>query len=424
MVLVYHFSLYYEVMKTRWLVRIYMIGILVILCGVMFHAPLSVGFGHVWPDYALIIKAWKEILLGALLIIAVVLVSRRKLWPELLRDRLIQLMAVYGLLHLLLLPLSSQGWSSIIAGLMIDLRFVLFFVLFYVLVKLDPRTVSHMVKVFFIGVGVVIGFGVLQITVLPDDILRSIGYSTTTISPYSTIDKNPDFVRINSTLRGPNPLGAFCVIVISLLGAYGVKARKQLTYQKWGAILAAIAASGAVLFASYSRSAYAALLIALAALVPTMPKRRWSGKIIGGSVLAAVIVGVFSFMSLQSSDWYQNVVVHEDPESSVVKKSNGEHVRSLRVSIARADHPATGRRHWQYRVRIAVRQQKTRHDCREFLSVCCSRDRLAWRSVIRCNRRGDAAASMAAPLSMACTRVVCQWYRPRRHRVAVAGLGR
>ena len=312
-----------------------MIGILIVLFGVMIHAPLSVGLGQLWPQQALLFKAWKEVLLGVLLIIGLMLISQRKLWPQLAHDRLIQLTAAYGLLHLILIPLSNQGWPSIIAGLLIDMRFVLFFVLCYMAVKLEPRAMSRMIKVFLVGAGIVVGFGLLQITILPDDILRTIGYSKATIAPYGTIDKNPDFVRINSTLRGPNPLGAFCVIVISLLGAYFAAMRRKLSYRQKTTIIAAAAMSAAVLFASYSRSAYLALVVAFGLLAASIVTIRWSRRVVLGGLIAAYIA-IVGVMGLQSSDWYQNVVLHEDPQSSVVKKSNSEHVRSLEVSTARA----------------------------------------------------------------------------------------
>ena len=42
--------------------RIFLAGILVIMTGIVVHAPLSVGFGVLFPDYSALIKSWKEIL--------------------------------------------------------------------------------------------------------------------------------------------------------------------------------------------------------------------------------------------------------------------------------------------------------------------------------------------------------------------------
>ena len=58
-------------------------------------------------------------------------------------------------------------------------------------------------KAYAAGAVVVLGFAVLQATVLPRDVLAGIGYSRSTISPYLLVDDNPALVRINSTLRGP-----------------------------------------------------------------------------------------------------------------------------------------------------------------------------------------------------------------------------
>jgi hypothetical protein len=203
-------------MKRPGLGALYELGLLVILFGVILHAPLSVGFGSLWPEYAISIKAWKEILLGILAVVAAVLLTKQRLWHGLMRHRLIMLSGAFIALHLLLALFTGDDIVPIVAGLMIDLRFVAMFMLMYVLILVRPQALRRIVMVVAAGAGAVIGFGLLQITILPDDVLRNIGYSRDTIRPFTTIDSNPDFVRINSTLRGPNPLGALVVVYITL----------------------------------------------------------------------------------------------------------------------------------------------------------------------------------------------------------------
>ena len=45
----------------------------------------------------------------------------------------------------------------------------------------------------------------------------AISATATTIPVFETINNNPEYVRIASTLRGANPLGAYLLIPISLL---------------------------------------------------------------------------------------------------------------------------------------------------------------------------------------------------------------
>lgn len=315
------------------LLAVYRVGLLLILFGVVVHAPLSVWLSGFWPDYTPLIKAWKEILLFGLSLIAIVLLTREKKWQQVFRSRLVQLCAAFILLHLILLSVFWHGLAPSVAGLMIDLRFIAAFLLFYALTLLDPNALKSVVKTVTAGAVIMVGFGLLQITVLPDDILSHLGYSKATITPYSTIDKNPDFVRINSTTRGPNPLGAMAVLYISLLVAWLISKWEKLSVRyRWYAG-AVILATVAVLFASFSRSAYVALVVSMV-VVGVLALRLSPKKLLIG--FSGLVVGTLGLVALLgSSDWFANVVLHEDPESSVVEKSNTAHLASLEDGASR-----------------------------------------------------------------------------------------
>lgn len=313
-------------MKRLGLLGVYEAGLLAVLLLIVLHAPLSVAFGMVLPEFETLIKAWKEILLTLLALIAVVLVIRRGIWTALLRDRLVQLALGFIVLHLVLAVLLSGDLRSIVAGLMIDLRFVAMLLLVYVLIRLRPSALGRVLRTTAFGAVIVIGFGLLQITLLPDDVLRPLGYSKQTITPYTTIDQNPEYVRINSTLRGPNPLGALMVIYGSLLVAYLVAKRKALS-RKYVALSAGLVSTVSILFASYSRSAYLAFLAAVG-LAAILAYGRIGKKFIIGGVAAATFT-LIGLGLVSTTDWYSNVILHEDPESTVVAKSNEGHVDSL-----------------------------------------------------------------------------------------------
>ena len=254
-------------MKRFGLLGVYEWGLLAVLFLIVLHAPLSVIAGNLLPEYETILKAWKEIVLTGLGVLALILISRRGLWGELLRSWLIRLALIFIGLHLLLVLLLGGDTESIVAGLMIDLRFVAMFLLMYVLITLRPESVRRMVLGVAAGAAIVLGFGLLQITVLPDDILRGAGYSRDTITPFTTIDSNSDYVRINSTLRGPNPLGAVAVIYAALALAYLLRRRTDIRSREAILLFIGFVSSVAVLFASYSRSAYIAVAVALVAVV-------------------------------------------------------------------------------------------------------------------------------------------------------------
>lgn len=324
-------------MKSLSLMGVYSGGLLAILLLIVVHAPLVVWFGTLLPEQSLVLKAWKELLLAVLSIIAVVLVSRCKLWPKVLGNVGIQLSLLYIVIHLALAALLGGELPSIVSGLMIDLRFIVMFLLMYTLVLLQALIFPKVLKISAIGAVIVLGFGLLQITILPDNILSSIGYSKDTIAPFITIDQNPDFVRINSTLRGPNSLGA-------LLVAYGAVAlafllRSKNVQQRTLSVLSG-AASVAVLFATYSRSAYVAAVLAAGTVLIVASNISKRLLIVGG--LFAVWIAGLTLLSVQS-DWVSNVILHEDPESTVLTKSNDEHIRSLNVGFERMITEPLGR---------------------------------------------------------------------------------
>src|SRR4051812_28113960 len=103
--------------------KVYYWGLVAIFGLIVVHAPLSVYIGSVLPQYALGIKAWKELAMLALALIASFLITRRRLWKNILSDWVIIVALGYILLHLVSLQY-GHGILPYVAGLMIDLRFV------------------------------------------------------------------------------------------------------------------------------------------------------------------------------------------------------------------------------------------------------------------------------------------------------------
>lgn len=319
-------------MKRISLGAVYEGGLLAVLLLVVVHAPLTIWLGTIWPDYSLAVKAWKEVLLALLAIVAIVLISRRKVWTKLLHSPAILLSLLLIDVHLLMAVLLFDTATATVAGLMIDLRFIVMFMLTYVLVLLRPQAFRRLLQAAAAGAAVVLGFGLLQITVLPDDVLSGLGYSKETITPYITIDRNPDFVRINSTLRGPNPLGALAVVYMTLVLAWVARRYATASVRRRVVAVATGLASVAVLFASYSRSAYLAAVVGVGTVLVAARRPTKRVLLIAGGSAVAVVAGL---LMVSSSDWFSNVVLHEDPESTVEAKSNSDHAASLLTGAER-----------------------------------------------------------------------------------------
>lgn len=305
-------------------------GILfVVFGGIVLHAPFSVLMSSRLPQYSFLFKSWKELLLFAAAVRACVIVTRHRMWRELGRDWLFRLIVVFALLHFILLGWHFQGLAPALAGLAIDLRYLLFFALVYILVKIWPRYRLPMLIVAAIGAMVVVIFGTLQLF-LPADILSHLGYGPHTIEPYLTVDKNPNYIRINSTLRGPNSVGAYAVIVLSVIAALLAKTRARITKTParvvWFVVITMC--SLVTLWISYSRSALlgavlSVLLVGLVVYGGRISKKIW---LAGAGVIVLAALGLFL---TRNSNFVDNVILHNNPTTGAKVTSNEGHLESL-----------------------------------------------------------------------------------------------
>ncbi len=321
--------------------KFYAYALLVIFAGIVVHAPLSVWLGTVFPNDALLIKSWKEIIMLLLVPVAIWLVSQHKLWREFGRDIIFRLLIIYAALHLLILAIWWPGAAQASAGLAIDLRYVLFFGLVYTLIRIAPGYKKTVVKVGIAGAALVLGFAFLQLF-LPADVLSHIGYNEHTIQPYLTVDKNPDFIRVNSTLRGPNPLGAYAASVLIIAAAFVLRQKKSLDDRKtlW-LVCGLVFTAAAALWVSYSRSAQLAVIVGIIAVVVGAQIKKISRNvwIVGGTVVFLLLAGL---VIGRNSTFISNVILHENPNGGSSISSNDGHASSLANGLHNMIHQPFG----------------------------------------------------------------------------------
>ena len=302
---------------------------------IVIHAPLTVFVGAHWPDLALPIKAWKEVLIAIAGILIAIRMAQTGQWNMLRYDLLGWVILAYWGLHVAALAWTGAGPQEIVAGLLIDLRYLVFAACVYHFLLLYPKYRPSFIKVGVIGAAIVIGFAFLQLF-LPHDALKYLGYSESTIAPYLTVDKNPDYVRLNSTLRGPNPLGAYAVIVLAIAVSFVISQRHKLgVLRDKLAIGSLIALSCVALWMSYSRSALVAGVLALTAVFVTrygkeVSRRTW------GVILACTLVLAALGVAVWDTNFVQNVVLHDNPTTGAAVDSNGDHLASLQHGVAQA----------------------------------------------------------------------------------------
>ncbi len=321
----------------------------IVLGLISFHAPLSVYFGTLLPDFDLLIKSWKEIVLCLAAVLFIPLAIKSKVAEKMLRDKLFILIGIFTLLHGVILFVLYQGLLPTLAGLAIDLRYLLFFTLVYALVLWRPNLRSVFVKTILLASIVVIVFGFLQIVLLPRDILSEIGYSKASIAPYLSVDENPAYIRINSSLRGPNPLGLYMAgwltIVLAFFAAQkpcskikkallNLRQRFSLGWSgeqvKWQRpVFAALFLMAlVVLWHSYSRSSLLAAAMGMVIVLVIIYKKELKRHFMLAGFLIIVACAVV-FVTFQNNSVFQHVIFHNDPYETNLTNSDQGHAASL-----------------------------------------------------------------------------------------------
>lgn len=299
---------------------------------IVLHAPLTVWLvsqgAPVW------VKAWKEVLMVGAAILLLVHTLRLRRFAEFTRDPILWAAIAYGLINLIMALCMPTTLTATLAGLAINLRYVLYFMLVYVFVRLHPVYRRSFGRIGVIGAAIVVGFALLQL-VLPHDILKYLGYSDTTIAPYLTVDENTAYIRENSTLRGPNPLGAYAGSVAIVVVAYMTQRWAKLTTprHRW-ALVGMLVASLVALWVSYSRSALIATVVGIACVLAVrfatrMRPLHWGTLVLGTLVLACI------GWALRNSSFVHNVILHDNPTTGASVDSNAGHLSSLQDGLAR-----------------------------------------------------------------------------------------
>ena len=315
--------------------------LLVVFTFIVIHAPLTVYVGSHFPELATIIKGWKEVLIAIAALLVGIKMTMRGQWRTLRYDYLGWAILGFWGVHIGSLAWSGAAPEAMLAGLLIDLRYTVFAAAIYHFLILYPRYRQSFLRVGVVGAVIVLGFAVMQLF-LPADILRVIGYSESTIAPYLTVDKNPDFIRYSSTLRGPNPLGAYAIIVLSVAAAFLVSRRHMFSQKTKEAGLWALTIAGAVaLWVSYSRSALVACIMAIALVLIVKYGGTMRKQLIIGSSVLIVLAGIGLFAA-RDTNFVQNVILHNNPTTGAEIDSNSGHISSLQEGLMRVGKEPLG----------------------------------------------------------------------------------
>lgn len=312
----------------------------VILLLMPFHALLSVWGSSLVGHYTAL-RLWKEaLLIICLAAVSYLLLSDKKLRGQLLNRRLVWLILSYIVITIVMgvvayerhhVSLKPLGYA-----LIINLRFLGFFLVTWVVSLHSGWLRANWQRLVLWPALVVVLFGLLQVFVLPNDFLKHFGYNLTTIAPFETINNNSYYVRVISTLRGANPLGAYLVIPISVLVVIVLRGRRH-----WQPVLLLLASLITLGF-SFSRSAWLGVAISVTLILALSLRSKAAQKrslIITG--IGLIVLSGLMF-NLRHNTRVENVLFHTQTQSAVKTTSNQGHIKALKSGLNDLAHNPLG----------------------------------------------------------------------------------
>lgn len=297
-----------------------------------FHAFISTwlisNFG-----FELLFKSWKEILLFFIAAPLAIWLSLRDkaIWRRLVNSRINQLVAVYISLNALYALLGANGQQAARAGFIFNIRFLVIFLVAQVVALTainHPKLRQFLIRIIFFGGIVVAVFGTMQVLFLPADFLRHFGYANWLIPPYFTIDSNDNLVRILSTLRGPNELGAYFIFWLPILALVTKKLwLKSKNLIRFG-LIAVWLCSLITLYGSHSRSAWLGVVFAGFTWLLLQTSNLWRKRLLVASTVLLVCTATAALI-MGRSTFVQITLLHHDPADSVAIDSDTQRIQSL-----------------------------------------------------------------------------------------------
>ncbi len=299
------------------------IALLTLMASLPIATPLTVFLSQHISIF--IVSGWKELLLFGATLLAIPKIRDKNLRYVLGKDRVIQLIIAVLVVYCIV---SLATWTGIETAVSFAAgsRFLFAYLLGSIVSYSYTRIWRRALKVIMV-VGVIVAFlGLLQVLILPKDILTHLGYDpfgvdTKGIPPaYHLVANNQDYVRAQSSLRGPNALGAYLILpLIILLHMYEINRRKIYLF---GSFLC-----GFVLFLSFSRSAWIGASIGIITLaVISFPKKikkhvfSWKAALV-----FLLIIGIIG--ALSKTEFVKTLIFHTSQNQSV--NSNEGHISGL-----------------------------------------------------------------------------------------------
>lgn len=313
---------------------------LYIFYGLLAYMPLHI-FLSTWLGTSFGVLEPAKVIKDVLLVIGFMFVlvpSIKAPWFKgFLRTRLIWIIVAYAGLNILLALVKPTDQDAEILGLVYNTRFLLFFLYAWLLTHhFKPQYLQKRAVQIVLGVAsIVVLFGIVQYTVLPDNALTHLGFARENgVLPAFFIDDKPDLERVMSTLRDPNSLGSYLIIIGMLSLAYATTVKSKQLRAWYGVLFLSLSVC---LWLTFSRSAWLGFVLALGTFIvlysgklqPVFLRRKRTILYMGVTVVVLLTGGLFV---LRDSYFVQNVVFHAD-DSTVLEDPNQLRIRFWQESV-------------------------------------------------------------------------------------------
>jgi O-antigen ligase len=295
-----------------------------------FHAVfttwLGSNFGHLdaW-------RIWKELVIVAMLPFALYLcwvTPSLRQWFK--RDWLLRLCLAYAVwlvgLGFWAIYRHRVNGPALIYGLLSDLRFLGFMLIIMPVAALYDFLRRRWLQLLVGPAVIVIIFGLLQRYVLSYDFLRHVGYGPKTIPAYQTVDQKIEYRRIQSTLRGANPLGAYLMVVLTAVVSRWRNKRVHTL------VIGILLAGTITLFFTYSRAAWLALIISAALVLWAQYPNMLSRRRLAAATVVVLLLGSGGLLLTRHNRTLQNTFFHTDNTSASPQSTNATHLSALKIA--------------------------------------------------------------------------------------------
>jgi hypothetical protein len=312
----------------------------IVLAGVPFHGFLTVWGSSLIGGYTAL-RLWDDVLLLVLLAVCGWWLARdADLRRWFAGSLLVRLIAAYTALSVLLgcvsLVKGDVTARALAFGLLLNLRFLAWFLAVLLAARQSPWLGRHWRPLLLAPAAVVVLFATLQYTVLPHDFLRHFGYNAATnIAPIETINHNPRYIRVQSTLRGANPLGAYLVVVLAGLGVLLVRGRGDRVLRGRRLVLGVVFAVAGLLalYASGSRSAWIGVMASLLVIGWLRLRPGRARLVLVAVCVTTAVAALGGFMLVRHNTAVQNHLLHTQQHSAIATNSNEGHISALTTSM-------------------------------------------------------------------------------------------